>query len=137
MKVNLERKNNAFHYEAVTSDNIIVNIDGTPEIGGENKGARPIELLLAGLGGCASIDLGIILKKQKQLLTAYQLEVNGVRKTDESKAFESIHLHFKLWGELEPTKVERAIELTFTKYCSVVLSLREDITITTTYEILS
>jgi putative redox protein len=62
MKVELKRKNKAFHYEAKSGEHVI-NIDGNSAIGGENKGARPMELLLMGLAGCASIDLGLILKK--------------------------------------------------------------------------
>ncbi len=135
MKVNLKRKNKAFHYEATNENKIVINIDGSPEIGGENKGARPMELLLMGLGGCASIDLGLILKKQKQELVDYKVEVSAVRTTDVSKAFESIHLHFNLWGNLDAAKVERAIELTLTKYCSVALSLNKEIKITNTYVI--
>lgn len=135
MKVILERKNEAFHYEAITDNKIIVQIDGAPEIGGENKGARPMELVLMGIGGCASIDLGIILKKQKLALIDYNVEVNGTRTTDPAKSFKSIHLHFNLWGQLDPNKIERAIELTLTKYCSVVLSLDKEIIITNTFTI--
>ena len=135
MEVRLDRKNKAFHYEATNENKIVVNIDGAPEIGGENKGARPMELILMGLGGCTSIDLGLILKKQKQELVDYKLEVNALRKEDVSKSFESIHLHFNLWGKLDPKKVERAIELTLTKYCSVALSLNKEIKITNTFTI--
>ncbi len=135
MKVILERKNQAFHYEATNENNIVVNIDGSPEIGGENKGARPMEMLLMALGGCASIDLGLILKKQKQSLLNYKVEINATRTADPSKKFESIHIHFHLWGELDESKIERAIELTLTKYCSVALSLNKDIPITNNFTI--
>ena len=135
MKVNLKRINKAFHYEAATTDKIKVNIDANPAIGGEGKGTRPMELLLMGVAGCASIDLGLILKKQKQVLIDYEVEVIAERNDNVAKTFKSIHLHFILWGDLDKSKVERAIELTLTKYCSVALSLNKDIEITNTFTI--
>ncbi len=135
MKVNLKRVNNAFHYEAVTEDKIKVDIDANPAIGGEGKGTRPMELLLIGVAGCASIDLGLIFKKQKQELTDYEVEVTAVRNENVAKNFKSINLHFNLFGNLENSKVERAIDLTLTKYCSVALSLDKEIEITSTYTI--
>ncbi|MDB4534652.1 OsmC family protein [Vicingaceae bacterium] len=135
MKVNLERVNNAFHYEALTIDNIKVDIDANPAIGGEGKGTRPMELVLMGVAGCASIDLGLILKKQKLELTDYKVEVTGERNDNVAKTFKSINLHFKLFGDLEDSKVARAIDLTLTKYCSVALSLDKEIEITSTYTI--
>jgi len=135
MKVNLKRVNNAFHYEAFTTDKIKIDIDANPSIGGEGKGTRPMELLLMGVAGCASIDLGLILKKQKQELTDYNVEVTALRNDNVAKAFRSINLHFVLYGNLEDSKVARAIELTLTKYCSVALSLDKEIEITSTYTI--
>ena len=133
MQVKLKRVNEAFHYEASTVDNIKVNIDANPAIGGEGKGTRPMELLLMGVAGCASIDLGLILKKQKLDLTNYEVEVTAQRNDNIAKTFKSINLHFVLWGDLDSNKVERAIELTLTKYCSVALSLDTAIDITHTY----
>jgi putative redox protein len=135
MKVELKRINRAFHFEAKSSDNLIVKIDGNLAIGGEGKGVRPMELLLMGLGGCASIDLGLILRKQRQELDDYHISISGQRKEDDSKAFKSIHLDFDLYGALDENKVKKAIELTLKKYCSVALSLSKDITITYNYKI--
>ena len=135
MKVNLKRVNTAFHYEASTEDKITVAIDANPAIGGEGKGVRPMELLLMGVAGCASIDLGLILKKQKQELDDYRVEVTAERNDNVAKNFKSIQLHFILFGKLDASKVERAIALTLTKYCSVALSLDAAIALTSTYEI--
>jgi len=135
MEVILKRVNQAFHYEAFTSDNIKVDIDANPAIGGEEKGVRPMELLLMGVAGCASVDLGLILKKQKQELIDYKVEVTAKRNDNDAKNFKTINLHFILWGDLDINKVERAIELTLTKYCSVALSLDKAIEITHTYTI--
>lgn len=135
MKVNLIRVNNSFHYEAHTDDKITVDIDANSEIGGEGKGARPMELLLMGVAGCASIDLGLILKKQKQELTDYKVEVTAERNDNLARNFKSINLHFILFGDLEDFKVASAIDLTLTKYCSAVLSLDKEVEITSTYMI--
>ncbi|MBL4594046.1 MAG: OsmC family protein [Flavobacteriales bacterium] len=136
MQVKLKRVNKAFHYEAVNDNKIKINIDANPAIGGEDKGVRPMELLLMGVAGCTSIDLGLILKKQKQELIDYQVDVTAERNDNVAKTFKSIHLHFTLWGEINHTKVERAIDLTLSKYCSVALSLNTDIEITNTFTIL-
>jgi len=135
MKVNLKRMNNAFHYEAFTEDKIKVDIDANPSIGGEGRGTRPMELVLMGVGGCASIDLGLILKKQKQVLVDYTVEITAERNDNAAKNFRSINLHFNLFGDLDELKVKRAIDLTLTKYCSVILSLNESIKITSSYTI--
>ena len=135
MKINLKRINQAFHYQAENDEHLKVNIDANPAIGGEGKGVRPMELVLMGLGGCTSIDLGLILKKQRQQLVDYQVEVSATRDETPAKAFKSINIHFNLTGNLEAEKVEKAIELTLTKYCSVALSLSKDIEITATYTI--
>ncbi|MFZ9029185.1 MAG: OsmC family protein [Crocinitomicaceae bacterium] len=135
MKVVLDRKEEPFHFEAIDENGFKVQMDANPAIGGLEKGMRPMELLLAAAGGCASIDLGLILKKQRQVLEDYQVEVSGTRKTDTSKSFEKIHLHFVLHGNLDSSKVERAITLTVTEYCSVLLSLNKEIEITHSFEI--
>ncbi|MCB0402554.1 MAG: OsmC family protein, partial [Flavobacteriales bacterium] len=129
------RKNKAFHYEAENEEQIKVQIDANPEIGGEGAGVRPMQLVLMGLAGCASIDLGLILKKQRQVLVDYQVEATATRHEEPPKAFKTIHLHFILKGTLDPEKVEKAIDLTLNKYCSVALSLNNEITIKTTYTI--
>lgn len=136
MEVNLKRKNKAFHYEAINPDKITVNIDANTAIGGEGKGVRPMELILMGLGGCASIDLGLILIKQKQELTDYQVNITASRKENVAKTFDTINLHFILFGSLDKEKVEKAIDLTLKKYCSVALSLSKEINITSSYTIL-
>ena len=135
MEVKLERINAPFHFEAKGESNMSIHMDAGETIGGKNMGARPMELVLMGLGGCASIDFGLILKKQKQELLDYHLQINGTRKVSDAKEFETINLHFDLVGDLASNKVERALDLTFTKYCSVALSLSKNINIEYTYSI--
>lgn len=135
MKVKLNRKGVPFHFEASDENEFKVELDANPAIGGTGKGMRPMDLLLIAAGGCASIDLGLILKKQRQELVDYEVELSGTRKENTAKNFESIHLHFTLTGDLDDNKVQRAIKLTVTEYCSVLLSLDKEIAITHSYEI--
>ncbi len=134
MEVKLTRKNQAFHYEAELGEHRI-QVDGNKAIGGENKGARPMEFILTGVAGCVSIDLGLILKKQRQEVQDYHISVSGVRNTDDAKAFKAIHLHFWLRGNLDKKKVERAIDLAINTYCSAIQSLNKNIEITHEFEI--
>lgn len=136
MKIELSRVNAPFHYEACNENNIIVNMDSKSDENPQPKGASPMELVLMGLGGCASIDLGIILNKQKQVLEAYKLVITATRDTTPAKAFKSIKMDFKLFGQINKLKAEEALDLTLNKYCSVALSLSKNIDIEYTYEIL-
>lgn len=95
-----------------------------------------MQLLLAGIGGCSAVDIIGILKKQKQNLVDLQIEVNGNKQSAGTYSeFESIHLKFIFIGDLEPKKVERAIDLSLNKYCSVSKALEKGSKITSSYEI--
>lgn len=119
MKIEINRIDNDFHFEAKGSTGVPVNIDAAPAIGGHNNGARPMELLLMGLGGCSAIDIVNILKKQKQRIDNFKIIVDAEREKDKTPSiFESVYVHFYLFGNLEKEKVRRAIELSMDKYCS-------------------
>lgn len=119
MKINLQRKNNKFNFEARNESGQLVEIDANPAIGGEGKGFRPMEMMLVGLGGCSGIDMVNILTKQKEELTDIQIEINATRRTEEPPIFDVIEINFNLKGNLNEQKVIRALNLTFDKYCSV------------------
>ncbi len=135
MKINLKRLNKAVHLEATNSEGNIVSIDGAPKIGGEGKGARPMELLLMGLGGCSSMDILSILEKQKVELQDFNIEIEADRDTENTPSlFTNIHLIFKFEGEnLNMKKIERAVTLSMDKYCSVTKIIEKTAKIT--YEI--
>jgi len=138
MKITLNRVDDAFHMEAVNEDGCKVSTDGAPKIGGKNQGMRPMQLLLVAAGSCSSIDVISILNKMKQELKDFQIEVSGEREADVVPAlFTDIHIHFKLSGKLDEEKVKRAIDLSMTKYCSVVKTLEKTANITSSYEILA
>ncbi len=136
MKIVLERKNKAVHLVGTNERNLIANIDGSEKIGGENLGPSPMELVLMAAGGCSSMDVLSILKKMKQDVNSYVVEVNGERDTDAVPAvFTSIHMKFILEGDLDEKKVARAIDLSMDKYCSVTHMLRSSVDISTSFEI--
>lgn len=104
-----------------------IRMDAAPEVGGQNSGARPTELLLHGLAGCTGIDIVMILKKMRLEPTAFQMEIEGFRTDDHPKRFTDFHIHYSLEGELPEEKVIRAIQLSKDKYCSVSHSLNANI----------
>jgi putative redox protein len=106
-------------------------MDASREAGGEESGFRPMQLLLTALGGCSTIDILLILKKQKQSIESFEVEVNGDReKVDEYSLFRNIELHFKISGEVDRSKAEKAIQLSLDKYCSVAKTLEPTAKIT-------
>lgn len=120
MEVNLKRVNRAVHFEAsATSSPVTVHIDGSPDIGGEELGTRPMELVLMALGSCSVLDLLSILKKQRQEVIDVDIKVTGNRRKTVPNIFTDIHIQFFLTGNIDEVKAEKAAELAVKKYCSV------------------
>ena len=113
-----------------------ITMDGPPEIGGENLGVRPMEMLLLGVAGCTMIDVVSTLKKMRQDLTQCETKVNAERATDHPKVFTDIHIQFIVKGkDLDQNKVEKAITLSAEKYCSASIMLGKTASITHDFEI--
>ena len=126
--------NMSFVGESASGHSIVM--DGPPEFGGRNLGVRPMEMLLLGLGGCASFDVVSMLKKSKQDLIGCEVEITAERAESEPKVFTKIHLHFVVSGsELSDKRVQRAIELSAEKYCSASIMLGKTADVTHDYEI--
>lgn len=137
MKIEINRLNDAFHMEAVNEEGRSLHIDASPDIGGTNQGMRPMQLLLAALGGCSSIDVINILKKQKQPLKDIKITITGEREKDVTPSlFVEAHVHFRLYGDIDEEKARKAIELGVDKYCSVASTLRYKARITHSFEII-
>lgn len=131
MKINIKRIDDDFNMEASNSDGNIILMDGSKEIGGHGKGMRPMQLLLTAVGGCSAIDVIMILKKQKQLIESFEVDVEGEReKIEDYSLYRNIVLHFKLKGNIDTDKAERAIKLSLDKYCSVSKTLEPTAKIT-------
>lgn len=113
-----------------------VVMDGPPDMGGQNLGPRPMEMLLYGIGGCSTVDVLHILKKSRQNVTDCQVEIGAERADTEPKVFTKIHLHFIVEGhQLKESHVKRAVELSAEKYCSASIMLQASVDITHTHEI--
>jgi putative redox protein len=136
MEINLIRKNDKFNFEAENPAGEKVQLDAKPEIGGEGKGFRPMEMLLVGLGGCSGIDVVNVLTKQKEPLKDIKINIKATRRDEEMPPiFKEITIHFDLYGALSIPKVERALDLTFDKYCSVSNILGRSATLNFSYTI--
>jgi putative redox protein len=137
MKIEIKRVNDATHLEATNEQGNSIFMDGSPAIGGKDLGFRPMQLLLAAVGGCSTMDVVSILNKQKQELRHIEIEVDGEREQGvEPSLFRDIHVHFKIYGKVDPEKAKRAVDLSMTKYCSVSKTLEPTATITYDFEVL-
>ena len=135
MEVVLKRLDDDFHLEGLGNSPISVHIDAAENIGGHNAGARPMELLLMGLGGCMAIDVILILKKQRQSIDDFQIRISGNREKiegTEKTPFREINIQFELKGAIDGNKALKAIQLSMEKYCSATAQLEPSATITHT-----
>ncbi|MFM7221798.1 MAG: OsmC family protein [Bacteroidota bacterium] len=108
------------------ADGHTIRLDIPVAQGGLGSGFRPMQTLLAALAGCSSVDIVMILKKQKQDLQGLEIEVDGEREEGKEPAlWRTIDVNFKLSGDVDPQKAERAVELSMQKYCSVAETLRK------------
>ncbi len=131
MKIEIARLNKAVHLEATNEEGATIEMDGSPAIGGQDLGMRPMQVLLASLGGCSSMDVLSILAKQRQVIDDYKVTVDGEREQGvEPSLFRKVHVHFELKGQVDEEKANRAVELSMTKYCSVVKTLEPTATVT-------
>lgn len=114
-----------------------VIMDGAPDAGGQNQGARPMEVVLIGMGGCTAFDVVHILRKQRQEIADCVAEIDAERAPTDPKVFTRIHVHFKISGRrLDPKKVAHAIDLSATKYCSASIMLAKTAAITHDFEVI-
>lgn len=126
MKIELVRVDDGFHFEGSGSSDVKVHIDAAPNIGGQNAGVRPMELLLMGLASCSAIDVVLVLKKQRQEIEDFRISVEGEREKEpdtERKPFRKIFIHYYLKGNIDPQKVERAVKMSMEKYCSATAQM--------------
>ena len=125
-------------FKGVSGSGHQVAIDGPPELGGQNQGIRPMELMLLGVGSCTSFDVVNILRRGREDLVECRTEIEAERADTDPKVFTRIHFHFRVTGRrLNPNKVERAIRLTAEKYCSASIMLeRAEVVVTHDYELI-
>lgn len=106
-----------------------VTIDAAEAVGGENRGPRPMELMLFSVAGCTAIDIVSILNKMRQEFEELQVTVQGERAEEHPKRFTRVNIHYKVKGKgLDRAKVERAVDLSHNKYCSASASMNAEFT---------
>lgn len=114
-----------------------VVMDGPPDAGGRNLGPRPMEMLLIGMGGCASFDVIHILKKGRHDVRDCEAFLEADRADQDPKVFTRIHIRFVVTGKgMSETVVERAVKLSAEKYCSASIMLGKTAEITHSFELI-
>jgi len=125
-------------FVAETGSGHAILIDGAPDVGGRNTGARPMETVLAGTGACTASDVVVILKRSGQDVTGCSVELKAERAETDPKVFTRIHMHFVVRGRnLKRSIVESAIKLSHSKYCSASAMLGKTATITHDCEVVA
>lgn len=131
----------AMGFVAETGSGHVLAMDGAPDAnkpdnGGQNFAARPMELLLAGTGGCTAYDVVLILKRGRHAVQGCSVQLTAERAEVEPKVFTKIHMQFTVSGkDLPPAAVERAIAMSHEKYCSASIMLGKTAQITTGFDI--
>jgi putative redox protein len=117
--------NPSFEFTITDNDNNAMKMDIPVSQGGNGNGLRPMQTMLASLCGCSAVDIISILKKQKQEYTSFTLNVSGQREQGKEPAlWQTVHIQFEMNGDVDPSKLYKAAELSITKYCSVAETLR-------------
>jgi len=123
-------------FAAETGSGHLLTMDGAPDGGGRNLAPRPMETLLAGIGGCTAYDVVLILQRGRHAVRGCQVRMSAQRAPVDPKVFTKIHMHFVVSGAaLTDVAVERAIALSHEKYCSASIMLADAVDITTSFEI--
>lgn len=131
------RWHDGMSFVAETGSGHLVTMDGAPDAGGRNLAPRPMELLLAGTGGCTAFDVVLILKRGRHEVTGCEVKLQADRADTDPKVFTRINAHFVVTGKnLKPEAVERALKLTAEKYCSASIMLGKTAEMTHSFEII-
>jgi putative redox protein len=136
MQIKIKRFDDAYGFEAENETHNKLIMDANAAIGGGNKGFTPMQLLIAGIGGCSGIDIVSILKKQKQEIKGFDITVDAEREQGkEPSLFTTIHVSYHLSGDIDLDKAQRAADLSIEKYCSVAKILEKTAKITYTVKV--
>lgn len=126
VNIELTRIEGDYGFEAKDANGNVVRMDSNPEHGGNGFGARPMQLLLMGMGGCAGIDVVSILKKQRQTVEGFDMKIEGERESGvEPSLWKEVKIIFELTGNIDMEKAKKACALSMDKYCSVAATLKK------------
>lgn len=121
---------------AETGSGHAIVMEGAADLGGNNRAPRPMEMILAGAGGCTAYDVVLILKRGRHAVTGCEVKMLAERAETDPKVFTKIHYHYVVSGRnLKAEVVERAIKLSADKYCSASFMLGKTAEITHDFEI--
>jgi len=124
-------------FTGVSQNGHTLPIEASPNHGGHEAGIRPMDLMLVSLAGCTALDVISILRKKQQDVTAFEVEVEGVRADEHPRVFTEIWVRFTVTGHsVSETAVARAIELSRDKYCGAAATLRHTATLHYSHEII-
>ncbi len=127
---------NGMSFLAESESGHLLTMDGAPDGGGRNLAPRPMEVVLAGTGGCTAYDVVLILKRGRHDVRGCEVKLSAERATDDPKVFTRIGMHFVVRGRgLSREAVERAVRLSHDKYCSATAMLARTAEISTSFEI--
>ncbi|MCX8070415.1 MAG: OsmC family protein [Thermodesulfovibrionales bacterium] len=126
----------AMQFDGFTETGHVITMDSSEQHGGANKGARPTELLLLAIAGCSGMDIISILKKKKQEVTDFEINVTGIKSEAPARFIQFDLLYIVKGKGISEEAVKRAIELSMQKYCSVKLTLEHSAKINTSYQII-
>ena len=123
-------------FVAETGSGHLVCMDGAPDAGGHNLAPRPMELVLAGTGGCTAFDIVLILQRGRHEVSGCEVKLQAERAEKDPKVFTRINMHFVVTGKNpKPEVVERAVSLSAEKYCSASIMLGKTAAISHTFEV--
>lgn len=124
-KIQLHLQQSPYGFIAKDADGVEIKMDNSLAHGGQNFGAKPMQMLLMALGGCSAIDVISILTKQKIDVKNYEMIIKGEREIGkEPSLWKTIHVEFIIYALVDEAKANRAVELSLNKYCSVAETLR-------------
>lgn len=129
MKVQLKSGDSLMQFTATNEKGHTINLSG------DGSAAGPMQTILMAIAGCSTIDIVMILEKMKEPLENIEVEVQGQRREEHPKTFNQVNLHYKLAGQLNSSKVERAIKLSLEKYCSVSKMIEKSAKLESSFEI--
>lgn len=136
MECTVKWQGDGMSFVAETGSGHLVAMDGAPEGGGRNLAPRPMEMLLAGTGGCTAYDVVLILKRGRHDVRGCEVRLSADRAAEEPKVFTRIRFHFIVRGRgLKREAVERAVRLSHDKYCSATAMLAKTATIETSVDL--
>lgn len=136
MRVTLDRIDGNFLFRGRNENGTETHFDTSPEDGGSGTAPGPMQTVAMALGACSGIDVVSILRKGREDIVDFHIDVDYERAGDRTPAvFTEIHVHYALTGELDLEKVRRAVDLSVRKYCSVAKMLENTATITYSFSV--